>query len=215
MWLLLPRSLRILIVVGLGILGSTSISTLVGWLEGSSPPTYKYIATIATIISVICIPAFNAIWRWVWKKFPVLNRVVFPDLNGVWEGTLISTWINPETNLPLPPIPATVTIVQTLFDTSIAMKTGESHSHSTRCLLEADHTAGIFRIWYGYDNRPLSEVDYRSARHEGVAWLEVENSMDTNDTRLSGQYFTQRSTRGDIRLTKQPYAAGSSTVEGI
>ena len=31
-------------------------------------------------------------WRRIWRAFPFLNRVFFPDLNGVWLGSTSSNW---------------------------------------------------------------------------------------------------------------------------
>ena len=31
-------------------------------------------------------------WRWIWRILPFLNRVLFPDLNGVWLGSTRSNW---------------------------------------------------------------------------------------------------------------------------
>jgi len=136
----------------------------------------------------------------VWRKFPAIARKTFPDLNGTWEGTLVSTWIDPETKKPSPPIPVTIWIRQTLFSVSIKLRTGESTSHSTRCVLEAEPDAGRFRVWYSYDNRPRAEVAHRSARHEGVAWLEMD--IDADPSRLAGQYYTDRRTTGDIDVRR-------------
>ncbi len=30
-------------------------------------------------------------WRWIWRKFPLLNNI-FPDINGVWCGYTSSNW---------------------------------------------------------------------------------------------------------------------------
>jgi hypothetical protein len=38
--------------------------------------------------------------------------------------------------------------------------------------------AGRFRFWYSYDNTPRAEYRHRSARHEGVAWLELDIDTD-------------------------------------
>jgi hypothetical protein len=35
---------------------------------------------------------FNPIWRFFWRKFPKLNKWVFPDLNGHWDVELCSNW---------------------------------------------------------------------------------------------------------------------------
>lgn len=34
----------------------------------------------------------NPVWRFFWKKFPSLNRLIFPDLNGKWRVELHSNW---------------------------------------------------------------------------------------------------------------------------
>ena len=31
-------------------------------------------------------------WRILWRRFPVLNEWLYPDLNGVWYGTTSSNW---------------------------------------------------------------------------------------------------------------------------
>jgi SMODS-associating 2TM, beta-strand rich effector domain len=82
---------------------------------------------------------------------------------------------------------------------SIKLRTGESSSYSTRYVLEADHDAGRFRIWYSYDNQPRAEVSHRSAR-EGVGWLETDIDADPN--RLAGQYYSSRRTTGDMIFSR-------------
>ncbi|OWV96924.1 hypothetical protein ATY81_27555 [Rhizobium sp. R72] len=35
---------------------------------------------------------WNPIWRWLWRRFPALAKLVFPDLNGRWRVELTSNW---------------------------------------------------------------------------------------------------------------------------
>ncbi len=198
MWGLLPRTVQVIIVVFLGVIGTSTIAALAELFSGEHPSVYRFISLVASIITLVCIPLVEAMWRWFWQKIPVMNRWVFPDLNGTWRGELVSTWKNPETGQSPPPIPVTFWIKQGIFSISVRMKTGESRSYSTRCLAEADRKARIFRLWYAYDNRPDAEVSHRSARHEGAAWLELD--MGSHPDQLVGQYFTQRKTNGDIRV---------------
>ena len=200
MWGLLPRPLQVLIIVGLGVMGSWTLSAIIGWWSGKAPPLYQAISFVASAITLVCIPLAEKCWRHLWAKIPTLNTLIFPDLNGTWSGELISTWKNPDTGEMPPPIPVTFWIKQGLFSVSVRMRTGESQSYSTRCIVEADRRAQVFRLWYGYDNRPNAEVMHRSARHEGAAWLEVDTV--TKPYKLIGQYFTQRKTNGDIRLSQ-------------
>lgn len=34
----------------------------------------------------------NPVWRRLWKMFPILGKLVFPDLNGRWRVELASNW---------------------------------------------------------------------------------------------------------------------------
>src|SRR5207244_11924970 len=149
----------------------------------------------------------SAAWRWVWGRVPIIGRKTFPDLSGTWRGQLLSTWKDPTTGQGVAPIPITIWIRQGLFSTSIKLRTGESSSHSTRCLLEADPEAGRFRFWYSYDNTPQAEFRHRSARHEGVGWLELD--FDTDQERLTGCSYPGRKTSGDIDVRRV-----EATVEG-
>src|SRR5690554_6322178 len=35
---------------------------------------------------------YGSAWRRLWRRFPILNEKLFPDLNGVWIGTTSSNW---------------------------------------------------------------------------------------------------------------------------
>lgn len=134
---------------------------------------------------------------------PFLQKQVFPDLNGIWKGTLVSTWIDPGTGQPKPPIPTEITIRQKLFGTTtVTLKTGESRSYSTRAFFEAFRETRRYRIWYSYNNEPLAHVRDRSAQHDGVAYLELHYDEDKN--RLVGTYYTARKTTGDIDVRRRP-----------
>jgi hypothetical protein len=200
MWQLLPWKKQVLVAAVLAVVLAWSIEAAVRWVNGDSVNILKYGSLIATIITIPVAGIVSLSWRYLWRKIPWLQRKTFPDLNGTWEGTLVSTWIDPATMRPKPPIPTTVWIRQTPFSMSIKLRTGESSSYSTRCILEADHDAGRFRVWYSYDNQPRAELAYRSARHEGVAWLEMD--IDAGSEELIGQYYSSRRTTGDMRFSR-------------
>ena len=128
-----------------------------GWVY--EPSAVKLIALVVTIISTGIVAVASAVWRRLWNWFPIIGRKLFPDLTGTWVGELVSTWKNPATGQGIAPIPVTIWIRQGLFSTSIKLRSGESTSYSTRCLLEADREAGRFRFWYSYDNDPRNRRD--------------------------------------------------------
>jgi hypothetical protein len=200
MWHLLPWRRQIYIVTALTILLVLGVEASVEWLYGERAPLLRLISFFATVITFGIVGIASLTWRRVWRRFPVIARKTFPDLNGTWEGTLVSMWVDPATYKQVPPIPATIWIRQNLFSVSIKLRTGESMSYSTRCVLEADHEAGRIRVWYSYDNQPKAEVAFRSARHEGVAWLEMDIDADPN--RLAGQYYSNRRTTGDMTFCR-------------
>ena len=196
MWALVGWKTQVLIIVGLAIILVGAVEALWEMAQGEETPSFRFISLVAMMISTVLVGIASVSWRYVWSWLPWIGRKTFPDLTGTWEGNLVSTWINPETGEGIPPIPTTIWIRQGIFRTSIKLRTGESTSYSIRCLLEADHEAGRFRFWYSYDNTPKAEHRYRSARHEGVAWLELDIDEDPNH--LVGCYYTDRKTSGDI-----------------
>jgi len=200
MWSLLPRRLQLLGIVVPTIVIVLAIEAAIDIAGGERANPLKHASLVVFILGAVLTPLANLLWRFFWRRFPAVERATFPDLNGTWEGQMVTTWKDLETGAAPPPIPTTVWIKQSLLSTTVRLQTGESHSHSTRCHLEADCGAGVYRVWYSYDNRPKAEVSHRSARHEGVAWLELDIGEDRN--RLVGQYFTDRRTTGDMDLRR-------------
>jgi hypothetical protein len=113
---------------------------------------------LVTIIITVGGTLLNFVWPVLWRWMPFMNKLVFPDLNGVWKGKLASTWEDPATGVNSSPIKADIAIVQGLFETTVLLSTAESESSSTRCLLEYDRRAGIARLWYAYGNKARASV---------------------------------------------------------
>jgi hypothetical protein len=200
MWGLFSRRTQVLVIAGLAIVLAWGIEGAAALVTGNVPSPLKLIALVVTIISTGIVAIASAVWRTFWNWFPIIGRKLFPDLTGTWAGELVSTWKNPATGQRVAPIPVTIWIRQGLFSTSIKLRSGGSTSYSTRCLLKADREAGRFRFWYSYDNNPRAQYRHRSARHEGVAWLELD--IDTDPERLVGYYYTDRRTSGDIDVRR-------------
>jgi SMODS-associating 2TM, beta-strand rich effector domain len=199
-WHLIPLRWQVLIITACAVVLAWAFDGATEWLQGQRAPLLKFISMFATIITTVVAGIASLTWRYFWRAFPVISRKTFPDLNGQWGGTLVSTWIDPTTSKPPAPIGATIWIRQTLFSVTITLRTGESTSYSTRYFLEAERDAGRFRVWYSYGNLPKAQFAYRSSRHEGVAWLEID--ADADPDRLEGQYYTDRRTTGDMAFRR-------------
>ncbi|API59660.1 hypothetical protein BSL82_10285 [Tardibacter chloracetimidivorans] len=200
MWSLLGKKAQVSIILVAGLLSAWSIDAVYALALHKEAGLLKTLSLAVTIVGTILVAVAEAGWRWLWRQVPLLGRKAFPDLNGKWDGTLRSTWINPETGQPIDPIPTRITVRQRLFSTSVTLKTGESESHSTRCILERLPEIGRFRIWYSYNNDPIAQVRHRSSPHEGVAYLEFD--PDASPDALVGRYYTARKTTGDIEVTR-------------
>lgn len=202
MWSLISRKTQLTIIVGLTAIILFGLQGFIEMATGSKPSGARLLSVIVFVVGTVLVALFNISWRWFWKKAPIMNKLFFPDLNGTWNGELKTTWVNPETGQSPGPIPATITITQNLLDISVRQRTGESTSYSNRLIAEAEPNADRYRLWYSYSNRPKAEFAYRSANHEGIAWLEINLSDDPN--RLEGQYYTGRRTSGDMLFRRNP-----------
>jgi SMODS-associating 2TM, beta-strand rich effector domain len=167
-------------------------------MNGTQSSLLKYMSLVSFIISGIISVILSSKWRIVWGWFPIIGQMTFPDLNGTWEGHLVTTWIDPITGETKPALSIKIWVRQGIFVTKITLKTTESISYYTRCLLEADREAGLYRFWYSYSNSPKAGYTYRSAKHDGVAWLE----LDTDPNCLEGNYYTDRKKSGDILVKR-------------
>jgi hypothetical protein len=200
MWHLLRLQYQFSAIAFSSISIALGLQALVTWWSDRQPNLLGLVSLALSIIGIIVVPLAAKLWRWLWKLLPALGRHLFPDCNGIWQGTLLSSWKDHQTGAVTPPIPATFRIRQGLFSTHISMRTGESTSSSTRCWLEATPDAGRYVIGYTYRNDPKVAVSTRSTQHDGVAWLEVDTIA--TPTRITGRYYTTRNTSGDLDMKR-------------
>lgn len=160
-------------------------------------------------------------WRVLWRPNGVLdlNGVVFPDLNGRWEGLLLSNGplqdapSNPQ-QMPKPDCSAfgepgverfgcdhvTVNISMGLFATDVQLNLGKSVSHSKGLSLKRRHQQRNAQLMYFFEAVALDGLHFN-----GAAVLDAEVK---NEVVLQGGYWTDRNwragknTAGLVRLTR-------------
>lgn len=134
--------------------------------------------------------------KFVWKIKLVAKMTGIPDLSGAWEGKLISSYINPETNKKAE-LDMTVEIIQDWNSISIRSKFPESSSYSKTASLHINEQKGIV-LGFSYRNDSMN-VDIDSREFSG--YNELTYKIDT----LEGVYFTNRNdgTHGIIKLKKR------------
>jgi len=135
-------------------------------------------------------------WGWRYKIFKgwLIN---YPDLNGTWIGNIESDWVNPETDRKLEPIITMLTIKQNLLSISCKMRTAEMSSNSFAEGFIIDNEKQINQLYYSYISSPYKSVEHRSANHCGTVVLDIINLPFRT---LSGKYWTERKTSGQITL---------------
>lgn len=200
MWSLLPRRFQLAVVLVTGILLAYSLDA--GWalITGEGSGLLKWVSLVVVLIGVVLAGLAQFFWFRLLNWWPWLQTKTFPDLNGTWQGRLVSTWQRRETGDALHYISATTLIRQTLFSTHVSMHTDESKSESTRAFLEPFYDTRRYRLWYSYNNDPMAQFKRRSSPHEGVAYLDLQWDVDRD--RLTGRYYTDRETSGDVELRR-------------
>lgn len=119
--------------------------------------------------------------RWAWRPLAWWGILSIRDLNGVWAGSLSSSYHNFEEELDFK-----LDIDQTWDKISISGSAGDSSSYS----LSASFTNGRpgLRLDYLYQNEPDATAQEGMEIHKGAAMLSLSKDKNT----LEGQYFNGR-----------------------
>jgi hypothetical protein len=175
------------------------------------PLTWEYLKPYGITVGVTTAVA-TAFDRWMWH-WPVFRNwlVKRPYLQGTWETTLVSDYIDPKTKKPVPPIPAIVTVRQTLTAMSLRLFTRESNSFlaGNKIVQQND---GIFELIGVYQNEPRIDLrGLRSEIHFGALKLNINGIPPSS---LSGHYWTDRNTKGGMHLVRRIPALAESFDHG-
>lgn len=125
--------------------------------------------------------------RLLWKKDKTLKIPIFYKK---YSGVFKTVWDNQEITRNID-----LSIEQSLFSIKVHVITDESTSNSLSCSL--DEILGRNTLVYTYINKPIEAVRDRSQIHYGTSVFDV-----TNIQHLTGYYFTDRKTTGDIFIDK-------------
>lgn len=163
-------------------------------------------------------------WRMIWRKFPALNKLLFPDLNGIWLGSSNSNWpvikqmkdralsdekITEEEleKIDLQHDDMAIEIKASLFKIKVLGKlsstNGNSYSLSSTMYKKED--AELVNLAYIYEQVTPDPKRMDQDTHIGAASLSW-NACVPNE--LTGVYWTRRSwrqglnTAGRINLKK-------------
>jgi len=130
-------------------------------------------------------------WRKLWEKLPILNKLIFPDLNGTWDMTINWEWDgnSGEAN-------ATAIIKQNFLSISMEVESDQSDSESLLAKAKKDPESGRPILYYIYRNTPK---DAKKPPYLGTAVLKLGL---INPEALEGNYYTDRNSFGRYHLNK-------------
>lgn len=161
---------------------------------GIEIPFYIEIPISAPAIYYILFELFN---NYFWKipVFKWLKIIDFDNLNGVWKGSIRSSYDNYKTD-----IPAELTIKQNATSIKVRGKFNQSKSislHEDFCYSEIDQTTALF---YFYRNEPDYNAINTMSIHEGSVKLNYNKSSNS----ITGSYYSDRdrNNNGTINVKK-------------
>lgn len=171
------------------------------------------VALIASAISAAGISLlFEALLfkQIIWKKapnifYPWLCSV--PFIGGVWEGSIQSDYIFPDTGAKGVPIPAKLEIKHEFDKITVTFETNKSYSSSYVSDIWMDE-GGRKYLCYTYYNDADENRD-TNPNHDGTAKLRISKNGSDNLI-LEGHYFTGRKTTG--KMTFKRVSENNTTI---
>jgi SMODS-associating 2TM, beta-strand rich effector domain len=155
---------------------------------------------VVSALPLVLVVAFAIFDNWLWQIEVVRRITGRPQLNGTWRGELTSLRNDEDgREVEHEPIPIYLVVHQTFLTISISLLSVESKSRSIGALLER-HGAHDYTVYYHYTNLPRLEVRGHSPAHAGGARVEVGG---INPSRLKGEYWTDRRTRGTFSVERE------------
>lgn len=155
-----------------------------------TPGWFRPFSVVLGVLVLLLVLVDKWLWRFRWLQ-PWLFHM--PDLQGTWQAV-----INPTAGpVPKNEVEAFMVIRQTFSTISLRLLTAESHSEtlSARVVRSDD---GTFTVAAVYRNTPRLSVRERSPLHHGAILLTVHGDRPES---LSGQYWTDRNSQGEIALS--------------
>ena len=149
----------------------------------------------SALLNIAIFMVFQHYWQCLWRKYPALNTLLFPNLNGTWD--MIIHWESGDKNGTSS---ARAKISQTFLSIAMDVEARDSDSYTLMAKPKKDPESGRPLLYYIYQTTPkhISENNnYDTYRGAAILQLGLENT-----NRLSGNYFTSRQTNGHLELNR-------------
>jgi hypothetical protein len=165
---------------------------------------------LSDLLAIVLIGA-SAFERW-WWRWPRLHPHLIgtPDVGGTWRGMLESSWTDPATRTVRPPKVVYLAIRQTLTTVWVRLLSNESASDQMVGAVKKDPASQDWLLSYTYRNTPKLPLREHSPQHHGGTFLTI---FGEPPTRVEGEYWTSRDTKGTLAMDGRAQAVAQSYVD--
>ncbi|MEE8332494.1 MAG: hypothetical protein V3R85_01495 [Alphaproteobacteria bacterium] len=201
-------------------------------MVGSAQSSWPVIRMFGFLVSVLALAAYLlmgmswywAPWRILWRRFPILNAICYPDLNGTWYGMTQSNWpvvsklreaaseeqsIDPVELAAIEPLMGEIAleIRASIFGISVRSSVGTGGGDPTTVMVRAhkNFETNKFELFYIYRQVTSGSHGAEESTHLGATMLEFRPGTAPS---MEGSYWTRRnwregmSTAGTISATR-------------
>ena len=162
---------------------------------------WTYLKPFGTVVGLLVLLAWlldKKLWNQPWLHGWFVKR---PDLQGTWRVELQSDGVDENTGKRMPLIVCYMGVVQSLSDLEMHLMTRESQSWSIAYSIKASRSGKGYRVAAVYRNEPdIFLRGERSEMHYGGVILETHGDQVSRPKVLSGEYWTDRKTKGQMKL---------------
>jgi hypothetical protein len=175
------------------------VSCLILWVFYDETTSFLTAISIGTsgsaILHVLLLGTFYFGWEKIWDRYPVLNKMLFPNLNGTWEMVIHWEWEGKKGTSH-----AKAVIKQNFLNIGMDVEADDSDSQTLLAKPKKDVETGRAELYYVFLTTPKhkSNTDPQEP-YKGAAILKL--SLEGNKL-LQGNYFTSRKTVGHYELKR-------------
>lgn len=186
-------------VISLVAVAYASVSCLILWAVYDDTTSFVNAISIGTggsaILHIVLLGLFYFGWERIWQRFPVLNELLFPNLNGVWDMNIHWEWEGKKGISH-----ARAVIKQNFLKLGMDVEAEDSDSQTLLAKPKKDVETGRAELYYVFLTTPKHKSSTgHQEPYKGAAILKL--SLEGNGL-LQGNYFTSRKTIGHYELKR-------------
>ena len=175
------------------------VSCLILWVVYDETTSFLSAISIgasgSAILHIVLLGFFYFGWEKIWKLCPLLNKILFPNLNGTWDMVIFWNWEGSTGTSR-----ATATIKQNFLKIGMDVEAQDSDSQTLLARHKKDVETGRAELYYVFlTTTKLKSSTDNQQPYTGAAILKLSH---VDNEVLQGNYFTNRKTVGHYQLKR-------------